>query len=427
MKTCSKCNLIKDFNEFRVNRNMCKSCEKEYRINNKEKERLQKKEYAKNNIDKLKNRSKIYYINNKEKIDNKNRAYYYDNKDIINNKNREYYKNNKELTNAYQRKRLKTDPNFKLRKRVSHSIWQFLKLNGGSKENKSILNYLPYTIDELKQHLELLFDPWMNWNNYGPYKVKEWDDNNESTWKWQIDHIIPQSEFKFSSMEEKEFKECWALSNLRPLSSKNNNCKSNKMPSFIEKYLIETHMILSKINIEDIEKLISQIKKIKDNCGRLFFLGIGGSAGTCSHAVNDFRKICDIQCYCPTDNVSLLTAITNDMGFEHIFVEYLKESQINSNDALFICSVGGGNLEKNISIGLINSVKYAKERSVTVLGIVGKDNGYTALNATNCVIIPSIFPDRITAHTEGLCSVLLHLIVSHPDLKVSQTKWESLK
>ena len=154
---------------------------------------------------------------------------------------------------------------------------------------------------------------------------------------------------------------------------------------------------------------------------------MGGSAGTASHAVNDFRKICGIETYTPTDNVSELTARTNDEGFSTCFSEWLKISRLSEKDCLLILSVGGGNIEKNISMNLVKSIDYANEVGAKILGIVGRDGGYTKQKANACVLIPVLNSDRITPHTEGLASVVLHLIVSHPLLKTTQTKWESTK
>jgi len=164
---------------------------------------------------------------------------------------------------------------------------------------------------------------------------------------------------------------------------------------------------------------------VKTEGGRIFFLGVGGSAGNCSHAVNDFRKIVGIECYAPTDNVSELTARTNDDGWPSVFVEWLKVSKLIAKDALFIFSVGGGNLEKNISPNLVEAIKLAKTVGAKVTGVVGRDGGYTAQAADACVIIPTVNPDTITPHSEAFQAVVWHLLVSHPKLKVNQTKWES--
>ncbi|MFZ2494100.1 MAG: SIS domain-containing protein [Thermoanaerobaculia bacterium] len=165
----------------------------------------------------------------------------------------------------------------------------------------------------------------------------------------------------------------------------------------------------------------------RDAGGRLFILGVGGSAGHASHAVNDFRKICHFEAYTPTDNVSELTARINDEGWDSSFSEWLKLSRVTAADAILVFSVGGGNAEKNVSVNLIRAIDLAKEAGAKVFGIVGKDGGYTAQAADACVVIPVVNPERITPHTEGLAAVVWHLLVSHPALKVAQTKWESVR
>src|SRR6185312_722487 len=164
---------------------------------------------------------------------------------------------------------------------------------------------------------------------------------------------------------------------------------------------------------------------LRERGGRLFFLGVGGSAGNCSHAVNDFRKLAGIEAYAPTDNVSELTARTNDEGWETVFSEWLKISRLNSKDAVFVMSVGGGNLEKNISPNLVRALQHAKEVGATVLGIVGRDGGYTGTVGDVVVVVPTVNPETITPHTEAFQAVVWHLLVSHPSLKAKQTKWES--
>ena len=160
--------------------------------------------------------------------------------------------------------------------------------------------------------------------------------------------------------------------------------------------------------------------------GRLFLLGVGGSAGSCSHAVNDFRKLCGIESYTPIDNVSELTARINDEGWGNCFVDWLKASRMKKEDALFILSVGGGSLEKNVSPNLVKAIDYAKSISASVMGIVGRDGGYTVRRADACVVIPVVNPESITPHTEAFHAVIWHLLVSHPDLKSAATKWESV-
>ena len=195
--------------------------------------------------------------------------------------------------------------------------------------------------------------------------------------------------------------------------------------SYVQQHLKEAAEVIQKLDIAAIEKMVVLLTGIKQTGGRIFFLGVGGSAGNCSHAVNDFRKIVGIESYAPTDNVSELTARTNDDGWASIFVEWLKVSRLSGKDALFIMSVGGGNLEKNISPNLVEAIKYAKVVGAKVTGIVGRDGGYTAQAADVCVIVPTVNPDTITPHSEAFQAVIWHLLVSHPLLKASQTKWES--
>lgn len=195
--------------------------------------------------------------------------------------------------------------------------------------------------------------------------------------------------------------------------------------SYALQHLKEASDIIQKIDVAAIEKIADLLATVKAEGGRIFFLGVGGSAGNCSHAVNDFRKIVGIECYAPTDNVSELTARTNDDGWPSVFVEWLKVSKLIAKDALFIFSVGGGNLEKNISPNLVEAIKLAKTVGAKVTGVVGRDGGYTAQAADACVIIPTVNPDTITPHSEAFQAVVWHLLVSHPKLKVNQTKWES--
>ena len=195
--------------------------------------------------------------------------------------------------------------------------------------------------------------------------------------------------------------------------------------SYSKKHLTEAVEIISKIDSDAIEKMAELIAKVKKDEGRIFFLGVGGSAGNCSHAVNDFRKIVGIESYAPTDNVSELTARTNDEGWATIFVEWLKTSKLNTKDMLFIFSVGGGNLDKNISPNLVEALKLGKQVGSKIVGVVGRDGGYTAQVADACVIIPVVNPENITPHSEAFQAVVWHLLVSHPLLKANQTKWES--
>ena len=195
--------------------------------------------------------------------------------------------------------------------------------------------------------------------------------------------------------------------------------------SYAQQHLKEAQEIIDQIDIEAIEKVADLLATVKKDQGRIFFLGVGGSAGNCSHAVNDFRKIVEIESYAPTDNVSELTARTNDEGWPTIFEPWLKLSKLKPKDAVFIFSVGGGNLEKNISPNLVNALKYAKQVGAKITGVVGRDGGYTAKVSDACVIIPTVNPENITPHSEAFQAVIWHLLVSHPKLKENQTKWES--
>ena len=195
--------------------------------------------------------------------------------------------------------------------------------------------------------------------------------------------------------------------------------------SYAKQHLQEAARIIEKLDIAAIERMAELLARIRIEGGRLFFLGVGGSAGNCSHAVNDFRKIVGIESYAPTDNVSELTARTNDEGWATIFVEWLKTSRLSAKDGVFIFSVGGGNLEKNISPNLVEALKHAKTVGAKITGVVGRDGGYTAQVADACVIIPTVNPDTITPHSEAFQAVIWHLLVSHPALKANQTKWES--
>lgn len=195
--------------------------------------------------------------------------------------------------------------------------------------------------------------------------------------------------------------------------------------SYAVQHMKEAAEIIQKMDATAIEKMADLLATVKADGGRIFFLGVGGSAGNCSHAVNDFRKIVGIECYAPTDNVSELTARTNDDGWASVFVEWLKTSKLQAKDALFILSVGGGNLEKNISPNLVEAIKLAKTLGAKVTGVLGRDGGYTAQAADACVIVPTVNPETITPHSEAFQAVIWHLLVSHPKLKAHQTKWES--
>jgi D-sedoheptulose 7-phosphate isomerase len=195
--------------------------------------------------------------------------------------------------------------------------------------------------------------------------------------------------------------------------------------NYAQQHINESIEILKKIDSEAIEKMADLLVSVKTVGGRIFFLGVGGSAGNCSHAVNDFRKIVGIECYAPTDNVSELTARTNDEGWASVFVEWLKVSKLSAKDLLFIFSVGGGSLEKNISPNLVTALQLAKSVKAKITGVVGRDGGYTAQVADACVIVPTVNSETVTPHSEAFQAVVWHLLVSHPKLKVNQTKWES--
>jgi Phosphoheptose isomerase len=197
--------------------------------------------------------------------------------------------------------------------------------------------------------------------------------------------------------------------------------------NYSEEHLRETAEIVSRLDAVLCEKAVELLATVRARGGRLFILGVGGSAANASHAVNDFRKIAGMECYAPTDNVSELTARTNDEGWTSVFTEWLKESRLSEKDALLILSVGGGSLEKNISPNLVAALQLAKERGSAVLGIVGRDGGYTARVADVAVVIPTVNPANVTPHSEAFQAVVWHLWVSHPGLKVAETKWESTK
>lgn len=200
-----------------------------------------------------------------------------------------------------------------------------------------------------------------------------------------------------------------------------------KETSYITSYLDEVRDIAAKLSPETIAAVVDAMVSLRANGGRVFFLGVGGSAGNASHAVNDFRKIAGIEAYASTDNVSELTARINDDGWETSYANWLRGSRLNSNDAVFILSVGGGDAEKHISANLVEAIKYAKRAGAKVFGIVGRDGGYTAKVADACVIVPTVNHSSVTPHTEAFQAVVWHLIVSHPKLLAHEMKWESLK
>lgn len=197
--------------------------------------------------------------------------------------------------------------------------------------------------------------------------------------------------------------------------------------SYAKTYLAEAQQIIERLDIETIERLVNQITLVRERGGRLFVLGVGGSAANASHAVNDFRKIAGIEAYTPTDNVAELTARTNDDGWETVFANWLKVSRLNANDFVFVLSVGGGDLERNISPNLVRALEYAKEIGAGIGGIVGRDGGYTARVADVCVIIPTISAESVTPHAEAFQAVVWHLLVSHPALQQAAMKWESVR
>jgi D-sedoheptulose 7-phosphate isomerase len=193
--------------------------------------------------------------------------------------------------------------------------------------------------------------------------------------------------------------------------------------SFIEDHLRETIEVAQRINPETVEKIVDLLADVKENGGRLFVLGVGGSAANASHLVNDFRKLAGIETYAPTDNVAELTARTNDEGWETVFSGWLKVSKLSNRDCLFILSVGGGDKEKNVSPNLIDAIDFAKTVGARVTGIVGRDGGYTAKNSDVCLIVPTVNPLSVTPHAESFQAVIWHLLVSHPKLKSNSTKW----
>ena len=195
--------------------------------------------------------------------------------------------------------------------------------------------------------------------------------------------------------------------------------------NYSEKHRDEAIQILKQLDLVTVEKMAALMADLRARQGRLFFLGVGGGAANCSHAVNDFRKLCGIEAYAPTDNVSELTARTNDEGWGSVFVEWLRISKLSAKDMVFVFSVGGGSLERNISPNLVSALRHAREVGAKVVGVVGRDGGYTAKVADACVIIPTVNPESITPHTEAFQAVILHLLVSHPALRVAPTKWES--
>jgi D-sedoheptulose 7-phosphate isomerase len=197
--------------------------------------------------------------------------------------------------------------------------------------------------------------------------------------------------------------------------------------SYIDQYLAEARQIAAEIDTGAIERLVAMLTALRERGGRLVVLGVGGSAGNASHAVNDFRKICGIESYTPTDNVSELTARVNDDGWDTVFVNWLRVSRLSARDMILVFSVGGGDLERNISPNLVRALQYAHEIRTPVGGVVGRDGGYTTKLAEACVVVPTVNPDTVTPHTEAFQAVVWHLLVSHPALRTNAMKWESVR
>ena len=195
---------------------------------------------------------------------------------------------------------------------------------------------------------------------------------------------------------------------------------------FAEQFLTEAQDVARRIDAGAVEAVVERLAAVKRRGGRLFILGVGGSAGNASHAVNDFRKLVGIEAYAPTDNVSELTARTNDEGWETVFSAWLEVSRLRSDDAILVFSVGGGDLARNVSPNLVRALEYAGTVGSTILGIVGRDGGYTAKVADACVVIPTVNPEHVTPHSEAFQAVVWHLIVTHPSLKAKATKWEAV-
>jgi len=197
--------------------------------------------------------------------------------------------------------------------------------------------------------------------------------------------------------------------------------------SFTARYLAESAEILARLDPKAIDAVAAGLARIRAGGGRLFVLGVGGSAGHAGHAVNDFRKLCGFEAYAPTDNVSELTARINDEGWDSCFVEWLRGSRLRQGDGVLVFSVGGGSRERNVSVNLVRALEHAREVGAHVFGIVGRDGGTTATLADACVVIPTVAAERVTPHTEGMCAIVWHLLVSHPELQRSPTKWESVR
>jgi D-sedoheptulose 7-phosphate isomerase len=197
--------------------------------------------------------------------------------------------------------------------------------------------------------------------------------------------------------------------------------------SYAQQHLDETAAIVRSLDAGAIERMAHALADVRARGGRLFFLGVGGGAGNASHAVNDFRKLAGFEAYAPTDNVSELTARTNDEGWETVFVAWLRGSRLRREDGVFVFSVGGGSVEQNVSSNLVKALQYAQEVGAAIVGVVGRDGGYTAKAAQACVVVPTVNPETITPHAEAFQAVVWHLLVSHPVLKTADTKWESIR
>ena len=197
--------------------------------------------------------------------------------------------------------------------------------------------------------------------------------------------------------------------------------------SFARQHLQEAVQILERLDADAIERVVDVLAHVRSRGGRLFFLGVGGSAGNCSHAVNDFRKLAGFEAYAPTDNVSELTARTNDEGWDTVFAAWLSGSRLRREDGVFVFSVGGGSVEKNISANLVRALQHARSVGAAIVGVVGRDGGYTAQVADACVIIPTVNAETVTPHSEAFQAIVWHLLVSHPRLKTAPTKWESTR
>lgn len=199
------------------------------------------------------------------------------------------------------------------------------------------------------------------------------------------------------------------------------------MPSYAQSYLGETSKITAQIDTHSVERIVALLAALREGGGRLFILGVGGGAGHASHAVNDFRKIANIEAYAPTDNVSELTARVNDDGWDTVFQNWLRISRLNKKDMIFVLSVGGGDLDRNISPNLVKALEYSKQVGAVICGIVGRNGGYTKKVADACVVIPTVNPENVTPHTEAFQAVIWHLLVSHPNLQKAAMKWESVR